>query len=136
MKLIINTDGASRGNPGRAAYGFLIRDIKGGVLARVGRMIGIQTNNFAEYSAVLEALRYVKKNLSRNGSFEIEVVTDSQLIAEQLSGNYRVKNLVLKRLFNQIKVLEEEVGDVTYKSVPREENRAADLLANMALDGV
>lgn len=132
MKLIIYTDGASRGNPGPAAYGFTISEGSGKLLQKQGKYIGIKTNNTAEYTAVLEALSWVKENLGQK--VELEVFVDSKLVAEQLSGKWKIKNAGLKPLFYEIKTLEMELGNVFYTYVPREKNTQADKLANLALD--
>lgn len=133
MNLIVNTDGASRGNPGRASYGFVIKDASGSILHKEGQAIGFATNNIAEYTAVLSALEFIYKKWN-NGSHRIEVITDSQLIASQLSGVYKIKNPGLKVLFDKIKVLEFDLGQITYRNVPRAQNSLADSLANRALD--
>ncbi len=133
MKLIIYTDGASRGNPGHASYGFTISDDKGKLLHSEGRYIGISTNNVAEYMAVLEALKYVKKVFSKE-SMQIELYADSRLVVEQLSGRFKVKSPHLKPLIEQIQILKLELGGVIHNHVPREKNIEADRLANLALD--
>ncbi|MDO8573598.1 MAG: ribonuclease HI family protein [Candidatus Daviesbacteria bacterium] len=133
MKLIIYTDGASRGNPGHASYGFTISGEKGKLLYQEGKYIGIATNNVAEYMAVLEALKYVKKNLNRE-SLQIELFADSRLVVEQLSGRFKVKSPHLKPLIGQIQILKMQLGGAIYNHVPREKNSAADRLANLALD--
>lgn len=135
MVLVVNTDGASRGNPGRASYGYLIKDLNSGaILHQEGKTIGITTNNIAEYTAVLSALKYIHKRWVHKAPHSIKIVTDSLLIAQQLSGNFKLKNAGLKVLFDQIKILETELGRVEYKHVRREENFIADRLANKALD--
>ncbi|MDP3733448.1 MAG: ribonuclease HI family protein [Candidatus Daviesbacteria bacterium] len=134
MKLIIYTDGASRGNPGRASYGFTISDEHGKLIHEQGEYIGINTNNVAEYSAVLEAFKYLKRKFQ--GKLNIELFADSRLIVEQLSGRFKIKNANLKILFDQIKVLEMEIGRVFYTHIPREKNSKADALANKALDSI
>lgn len=134
QKLTINTDGASRGNPGEASYGFLIKDDNGEIIFSEGQYIGINTNNFAEYTAVLKALEYIEVNKDNLEFSEITVVTDSQLVAQQLSGKYKIKSPTLKVIFNQIKILEMTLGTILYKNVPREQNKEADKLANLALD--
>lgn len=136
MYLRIFTDGASRGNPGPSSYGFTISDRAGKVLYEEGKYIGIATNNVAEYSAVLEALRYVKSSFKNNLPVEIDFFADSKLAVEQLSGNYKIKSFHLRELITQIKSLEEEIGQVSYQHVPREKNRIADKLANIALDNI
>lgn len=136
MKLKVFTDGASRGNPGPASVGFVIKDSSTGViLHEKGEVIGRNTNNVAEYTAVLKAFEYIKKYLRRGKKdLQIEVITDSQLIAKQLSGLFKIKNPNLGRLFGQVKSLEMELGIVSYKNVPRAQNTLADRLANQALD--
>lgn len=139
MKLIIYTDGASRGNPGHASYGFIISGEKGKLIYEEGKYIGRATNNVAEYKAVLEALKYVL-NITRpafGGKYKvssIEFFVDSKLVAEQLSGKWKIKSAGLKPFFYEIKALEMELGNVFYKHVPREQNTLADKLANLALD--
>lgn len=133
MKLIIYTDGASRGNPGPASYGFTISDEKGKLLYEEGHYIGISTNNVAEYMAVLEALKYVKKTFSKQ-SLQIELFADSKLVVEQLSGRFKVKSPHLKPLIEQIQILKLELGGAIHNHVPRVHNSRADRLANQALD--
>ena len=111
MKLIIFTDGASRGNPGHASYGFTISNEDGKLLHESGKYIGIATNNVAEYMAVLEALKYVKEKYSKDLR-SIELFADSKLVAEQLSGRYKVKSAHLKPLIGSIKILVLELGGV------------------------
>lgn len=131
MKLIIYTDGASRGNPGPASYGFSIRNEKGRILYEEGKYLGITTNNFAEYSAVLSALEYVENEM--RDTKEISFLMDSKLVVEQLSGRYKIKSPNLKPLISKIKELEENLV-ISYKHIPREFNKDADFLANQALD--
>lgn len=133
MKLIIYTDGASRGNPGPASYGFTISDDQGKILYKKGRYIGITTNNVAEYTAVLEALKYVKGEYGRSNLL-VEFYADSKLVAEQLSGRFKIKSAHLKPIIEKIKILSLELGGVVYNHVPRVKNTAADKLANLALD--
>ena len=134
MDLVINTDGASRGNPGQAAYGMVIRKRDGEILHQEGKRIGINTNNFAEYTAILESIKYVAEHFGHKGPHQIEVLCDSLLAVQQLSGNYKIKNPILRELFFKIKELEIEVGQVRYRHIPREENFVADRLGNIALD--
>lgn len=135
MKLLINTDGASRGNPGHSAYGFIIKDESGTVLHQEGGYMGIATNNVAEYTAILKALQYIKNQFS-NKSLTLDCYADSKLLIEQLSGRFKVKNHTLKRFFEQIKLLELSLGVVFYRHIPREQNFLADKLANQALDQI
>jgi len=134
MKLIIFTDGASRGNPGHASYGFTISDENRKLLYEEGKYIGIATNNVAEYTAVLEALKYIKDKLAKNHQLSIELYADSKLVIEQLSGRYKMKSPHLKPIFEQIKILALELGGVVHTHVPRARNSGADRLANLALD--
>ena len=134
MNLTINTDGGSRGNPGPAAYGFVIRQTGGEILHEEGKTIGVQTNNIAEYRAILAALTYVRENYQDSAPHQIQIVCDSQLAANQLAGNYKMKNEGLKPLYQEIKGMEFDLGVVHYKNVPRVENFIADRLVNMALD--
>lgn len=132
MKLVIFTDGASRGNPGLASYGFTISDEKGKLVYEEGKYIGVTTNNVAEYTAVLEAFKYLKKKYEEK--LQVNLFADSRLVVEQLSGRFKIKNPNLKILFDQIKILEMEIGSVSYAHIPREKNLKADSLANKALD--
>lgn len=132
-ELTIYTDGASRGNPGPASYGFSITDNSGKVLYEEGKTLGITTNNVAEYTAVLEALEYVKDNFSVK-PLVINFFMDSKLVAEQLSGNYKIKSPHLRVLIDKINILKMEVGNATFVHVPRAQNKRADYLANLALD--
>lgn len=134
MRLIIHTDGASRGNPGLSSYGFTISDEKGKLLHEEGEFIGITTNNVAEYTAVYEALKCVREKFSKEGKAQIELYADSKLVAEQLSGNYKIKAKHLKPIIEGIKILSLELGGVTFSHVPRSKNTLADELANQALD--
>lgn len=133
MKLVIYTDGASRGNPGPASYGFTIADISGKLLYEEGRYIGTATNNVAEYTAVLEAFKKVKEMFIAE-PVNVELYADSKLVAEQLSGRYKIKSLHLKPIIEEIKILAVELGGVIYTHVPRAKNTEADRLANLALD--
>lgn len=133
-KLIINTDGASRGNPGEAAVGIIIADDKGNILDKAGITLGIATNNEAEYMAVKLALERVYKNYKDILPVEVEIKADSLLIVKQLSGEYKIKNSRLKTLFDKVKCLEMEFGRVYYTHIPRSQNSLADEQANIALD--
>lgn len=134
MKLIVYTDGASRGNPGPASYGFTISNKNGKLLHEGGEYIGKTTNNVAEYTAVIEALKLVKEKYTKDLPVEIDLFADSKLLAEQLSGRYKIKHPNLRSLFDQIKILEMEIGHISYTHVPRGKNTEADRLANKALD--
>lgn len=132
MKLIIYTDGASRGNPGPASYGFSIQNEKGEILYEEGKYLGQNTNNFAEYSAVLNALLHIKNNF-KNIS-EVNFFMDSKLAVEQLSGRFKIKSPHLKPIIEKILILTMELGGVKFNHVPRSKNMLADKLANQALD--
>lgn len=134
MELVINTDGASRGNPGPAAYGFIIQKKGGEILHQEGGKIGIDTNNIAEYTGALKALEYVKDHYSHKGPHIIRFQADSQLVIRQLSGIYKIKNPRLKEIFDQIKEIIKELGEIEFVHVPRKENFIPDRLANQALD--
>lgn len=135
MKIVIYTDGASRGNPGHASYGFTVSD-GDRLLYEEGKYIGITTNNVAEYTAIYEALKYVKKKYGcpPAGGLTVELYADSKLAAEQLSGRFKVKSSHLKPIIEKIKILSLELGGVVFSHVPRFKNFSADRLANLALD--
>jgi ribonuclease HI len=126
----LSTDGGARGNPGPAAYGYVLEDEDGTVLAAHGERIGIATNNVAEYSALIAGL---EKALEL-GLDEVEVVSDSELMVKQMRGEYRVKNEALQELWSQARRLAGRVGSVGYTAVRREHNKLADTLVNEALD--
>ena len=131
-KLIIFTDGASRGNPGQASYGFTISNEEGQLVFEEGKYIGFETNNVAEYSAVLAAFSWIDWNITK--PVEISLFADSKLVAEQLSGKWKIKNPTLKQILLKIKAFEVNFEKVIYTHVPREKNTIADALANQALD--
>jgi probable phosphoglycerate mutase len=126
----LSTDGGARGNPGPAAYGYVLEADDGTVLAAHGEKIGIATNNVAEYSALIAGL---EKALEL-GLDEIEVVSDSELMVKQMTGVYRVKNEALRELSLEAGRLARRIGDVHYTAVRREHNKLADQLVNDALD--
>lgn len=121
-------DGGSRGNPGQGAYGCLIGDVE------LSGYLGHTTNNKAEYQAVIHALEWIRDNI-RERSGSIIVNLDSQLVVEQLNGNYKVKNQGLAPLYWQVRDLIVELeGRVMFKYVPRSQNKKADRLVNKVLD--
>lgn len=132
--LIINTDGGSRNNPGPAAAAYIICGNQGQVTHQEGVFLGLATNNEAEYTAVRLALQKVLENFSSQLPVTIEVRTDSQLVAQQLSGVFKVKNERIKAMVAEIKVLESKIGNINFKYIPRTENIAADKLVNETLD--
>ena len=132
MKARLSTDGGARGNPGPAAYGYVLEAEDGTVLAAHGERIGVATNNVAEYSGLVAGL---EKALEL-GVGEVEVVSDSELLVKQMRGEYRVKNAALQELSMQAARLARQIGTVTYTAVRREHNELADRLVNEALDAV
>ena len=130
MKVRLSTDGGARGNPGPAAYGYVLEGEDGTVLAAHGETIGIATNNVAEYSALIAGL---EKALELAAS-EVEVVSDSELMVKQMRGEYRVKNAALRELYDEAVALARRVGSVEYRHVKRAHNELADRLVNEALD--
>jgi Ribonuclease HI len=130
VKARLSTDGGARGNPGPAAYGYVLEAEDGTVLAAHGEKIGVATNNVAEYSALIAGL---EKALEL-GVDEIEVVSDSELMVKQMTGQYRVKNEALRELSLEAGRLARRVGSVDYTAVRREHNKLADKLVNEALD--
>jgi len=135
-KLIVFTDGGARGNPGEAAYGFVICDQNKKIIHREGRRIGKATNNMAEYKAVIAALSWIIKNLLPIKNANIEFFLDSNLLVQQLMGKYKVKEEKLRDLFFTVKELERKAGaKIEYRHIPREQNKEADRLVNLALNG-
>ena len=136
MKLIIHADGGSRGNPGLAAYGAIISDEIGNQIVRLGKPIGITTNNQAEYGGVIAALETIKQLISSGKQFSsIEFYLDSDLLVNQLSGLYKIKSPELAVLAIKAKNLEKEISvSITYKYIPREQNKMADKIVNQVLD--
>jgi ribonuclease HI len=130
VKARLSTDGGARGNPGPAAFGYVLEADDGTVLAAHGERIGVATNNVAEYRALIAGL---EKALEL-GLDEVEVVSDSELLVKQMTGEYRVKNEALKELSQEAVRLARRVGDVSYTAVRREHNELADRLVNEALD--
>lgn len=135
VKFIIYTDGASRGNPGHAACGYVIQNGDGVIWVEDSSYLGITTNNVAEYMAVKMALKRLVDGFSSKLPASVEFRVDSLLVASQLSGKYKIKNPGLKVLAEEIKKLESLAGKVIYSHIPRAQNFLADRLANRALDG-
>jgi ribonuclease HI len=127
----IYTDGAARGNPGPAAYAFVLTRPDGAVIEGKGTL-GTTTNNVAEYSALLHGL----ERATQEGAQQLTVHSDSELLVKQMRGEYRVKNLELQELYQEARALVQGFsGGVEFKHVPRSANARADQLANQALDG-
>lgn len=136
MKIIINTDGGSRGNPGPSAVGVVIADSQGKILKKYGQAIGEATNNEAEYEAVIFALQKAKLLFGKNKAkeMEIEVKMDSELVVKQLNHQYQLKQKHIQDLFVQIWNLIIEFKSVSFRHIFREKNEEADKLVNEALD--
>jgi ribonuclease HI len=130
MKARLFTDGGARGNPGPAAYGFVLEAEDGTVLAAEGHAIGSTTNNVAEYSGLIAGLR---KAIELDVS-SLEVVSDSELMVKQMRGEYRVKNEALRGLCVEATALARRLESVEYRHVKRAHNELADRLVNDALD--
>jgi ribonuclease HI len=126
----LSTDGGARGNPGPAAYAYVLEAEDGTVLYAQGEAIGVATNNVAEYRALVEGLRRAVES----GVDELEVVSDSELIVKQMRGEYRIKNEALRALADEAAALARGIRLVTYTAVRREHNELADRLVNEALD--
>jgi probable phosphoglycerate mutase len=124
------TDGGSRGNPGPAAYGYVLEAEDGTVLAAEGEAIGVATNNVAEYRALLAGL----ERAIEAGIDELAVVSDSELLVKQMRGEYKVKNAALRELWDEAQSLVDRFERVAFSAVRREENELADRLVNEALD--
>ena len=130
MKARLFTDGGARGNPGPAAYGYVLEADDGTVLAAHGEAIGVATNNVAEYSALIAGL----EKATELRLDEVEVVSDSELMVKQMRGEYKVRNEALRELSVSAGRLARGLGKVTYTAVRREHNKLADQLVNEALD--
>jgi ribonuclease HI len=127
-----NVDGGSRGNPGPASYGVVIRDPRGGIVARLKKYIGRTTNNVAEYYGLIAALDYAQSN----NIHALRVESDSELLVKQMRGQYKVKSADLKPLYERAKKMSQAIPVFRIDHVYREHNREADLLANEAMDEV
>jgi ribonuclease HI len=130
VKAKLFTDGGSRGNPGPAAYAYVLEAEDGTVLDARGETIGVATNNVAEYSALVAGL----ERAAELRVTELEIVSDSELLVKQMRGEYRVKNPALQDLFLDASRLARAIRRVTYTAVRREHNELADSLVNEALD--
>jgi ribonuclease HI len=128
--VIVETDGAARGNPGPAGIGVVVAEPDGEVLSTIAEGIGETTNNVAEYTAAIEGLRRAREL----GATEVLLRSDSRLLVEQLAGRFKVKNERLKRLHRQATDLARGFARIAYEHVPRESNKHADALANEGVD--
>jgi ribonuclease HI len=127
---IANIDGASRGNPGPAAYAVVIRDPEGKLVLELAKKFGRDTNNVAEYYALLAALDYA----TTHGIAALRIRSDSELLVRQMQGRYKVKSADLKPLYERASILARQLKYFAIEHVRREQNRDADALANVALD--
>ena len=125
-----NIDGGSRGNPGPAAYGVVIRDPTGEIVAKLKKYIGQNTNNVAEYFGLIAALDYAETH----GIRALRVLSDSELLVKQMRGQYKVKSEDLRPLFERARKMAQALALFRIEHVFREENREADALVNQALD--
>jgi ribonuclease H / adenosylcobalamin/alpha-ribazole phosphatase len=132
VKARLYTDGGARGNPGPAAYGYVLEAEDGTVLAAHGETIGVATNNVAEYSGLIAGLAKAVELAVP----EVEVRSDSELLVKQMRGEYRVKNAALRSLSLEASRLARQLGKVEYHHVARERNELADRLVNDALDAL
>jgi ribonuclease HI len=130
VKVVLHVDGGARGNPGPAAVGIVISSPNGDVLDEVAETIGVATNNVAEYRALLRGL----ERAGALGATEVEIVNDSELVARQLTGAYKVKHPAMKPLYEQAMAALRGFDGWRVRSVPRAENARADELVNQALD--
>jgi ribonuclease HI len=125
-----NIDGGARGNPGPAAFGVVIRNSQGEIIDEIMEYLGIQTNNFAEYSGLLAALEYAV----REKYASLKVLSDSELLVKQMKGQYRVKSPGLLELYDRARVMVRKLERFSIDHVLREYNREADRLVNKVLD--
>jgi ribonuclease HI len=130
VKVVLHVDGGARGNPGPAAIGVVVSSPEGEVLDEVAERIGVATNNVAEYRAVLRGL----ERASALGAREVEIVGDSELVAKQLTGAYKVKHPAMRPLYDEAIAALRGFDGWRIHSVPRAQNARADELVNQALD--
>lgn len=128
--IIANIDGGARGNPGPAAYGAVVRNGKGEIVAELSEYLGHQTNNYAEYSGLIAALEYAV----REKHSSLKVISDSELMVRQMKGIYRVSNPLLKELYARAQALAHKLEQFAIEHTLREKNRDADRLVNQVLD--
>jgi ribonuclease HI len=128
--LVASIDGGARGNPGPSGYGVVFEDEIGRPVAELSEFLGRQSHNYAEYSGLLAALNYTL----RHGFKALRVISDSELMVKQLSGEYKAGNPALAELYDRATKLIEQLDYFEIKHVPREQNRQADRLANLAMD--
>lgn len=134
--LYVFTDGGAKRNPGPAAAAFIVKSNRGRILTQNAKFIGRTTNNVAEYTAVIEALKWIKadKGLSQVSIADYKFFLDSKLVVGQLNGIFKIKNKNLRNLIVEVRKLEQEIGgNVSYHFIPREKNRQADFLVQEIL---
>jgi ribonuclease HI len=130
-RFLIHTDGAARGNPGPAGLGAVLRDAASGeTVAELARFLGVRTNNYAEWTAVEAAL----EEALRLGATEVDLRMDSELVARQISGRYRVKHPDLTPIYARVMAMLARLRGYSVGHIPRELNRDADRLSNVAID--
>lgn len=136
MTYTIHADGGARGNPGPAGAGAVVRDEFGVLVASVSKFLGHQTNNFAEYEAVISAFEELMKLVpaAEREITDVHVKMDSELVVKQMRGEYKVKHPVLKEQHARLGQFAGAFASVTFIHVPREQNSDADALANEAMD--
>jgi ribonuclease HI len=132
VKVVVHVDGGARGNPGPAAVGVVIADPNGAVLDEYAERIGVATNNVAEYQALLRGVQ----RAAALGASEVEFVNDSELVAKQINGTYKVKHPAMRPLYEEAIAALGSFERWRIRSVPRAENARADALVNEALDGL
>lgn len=131
MNIIAYIDGSSKGNPGEAGYGLVIRDDSGTILKKIGKYIGHATNNVAEYNGLIGCLEYAQEI----SAARVEVFSDSELLVNQMNGKYKIKKPHLQILYNKIQnMLDVSNIDLSISHIPREQNNEADGLARQAVD--
>ncbi len=124
------TDGGARGNPGPAGWGVVVQSPSGEIVAELMGALPHATNNVAEYTGLVAALDWC----ARHGATAVTIRSDSLLLVQQMRGVYKVKNEGLKPLHGRARLLAHQIGKVTFEHVPREHNKPADRLANLAMD--
>ena len=129
-EIVVHVDGGSRGNPGPAAYGVTVEDANGALVAELSKFLGRATNNVAEYHGLLAALEFALEHRH----LRLRVLTDSELMARQIEGRYKVKSPDLKPLFARARQMIQQLEHFSIRHVPRERNAHADSLVNQALD--
>lgn len=130
LKIVAYTDGASRGNPGQAGIGVFLLEAGGEPIGEIARYIGKRTNNEAEYEALIAAVR----RATEFGATELTIRTDSELVARHITGEYRVKSPKLRPLYQEAIRLLRQIPRWKIESIPRDQNREADRLANRGID--